>query len=73
MRHAQLMQVEERKNSRKSDLDDGEFLDDEAVLEILEPAYDPNIHSDTISGIGYGLVIGASLCVLVLTVVALIP
>ncbi|MGI9258151.1 MAG: hypothetical protein ACR2QQ_04900, partial [Gammaproteobacteria bacterium] len=62
MRHAQLMQVEERKNSTKPDLDDGEFLDDEAVLEILEPAYDPNIHSDAISGIGYVLVIGASLC-----------
>ncbi len=72
MRHAQLMQVEARETSRKSDLDDGEILDEEAVQGLLEQANDPNSHFDAISGIGYGLVIGASLWVLVLTFVELV-
>ena len=72
MQHAQLVQEEARETSSKPDLNDGECLDEAAVHGLLERADTPTTRFDVISGIGYAIVIGASLWVFMLTVVALI-
>ncbi len=71
MRHARLIQVEVRKCSRKSDLDEGKVLEEEAVQELLEQGHDLSGNRDTIAGIGSGLVLGAALWIFLFSVVFL--
>lgn len=72
MQHAQLIQVEVRKCSTKSDQDEGESLEEGAVLHLLEQDHDLNGDSDAITGTHNGLVLGAVLWIVVLSVIALI-
>ena len=71
MQHARLIEMEVRRCSEQPDPNQGEFLEEEAVQELLEQGHDSVGDSDAITGIGRGLVLGAVVWIIMVSAIAL--